>query len=62
LINEGPNSSGALKFLEFMLAPEGGMKVLQAMGQPPFYPARVSSDQVKKMLPGNLPALVEVKN
>jgi hypothetical protein len=32
------------------------------MGQPPFYPARVSSDQVKKMLPGNLPALVEVKN
>jgi molybdate/tungstate transport system substrate-binding protein len=62
LIKEGPNPSGAVRFLEFMLAPDGGLKVLEAMGQPPFVPARVSSAQVKERLPGNLPSLVEVKN
>jgi molybdate/tungstate transport system substrate-binding protein len=45
-----------------MLAPDGGLKVLQEMGQPPFVPARISSLEVKKNLPGNLPNLVEVKN
>jgi hypothetical protein len=34
---------------------------LQEMGQPPFVPARISSIQVKKSLPGNLPELVEMK-
>ena len=62
LIKDAPNPSGAVKFLEFMLAPDGGMKVLEEMGQPPFVPARVSSAQVKERLPGNLPKLVEVKN
>jgi len=45
-----------------MLAPDGGLKVLQEMGQPPFIPARISSQEIKKSLPGNLPKLVEVKN
>jgi len=62
LIKNSPNPSGAVRFLEFMLAPDGGLKVLEGMGQPPFIPARVSSKQVKKSLPGNLSNLVEVKN
>jgi molybdate/tungstate transport system substrate-binding protein len=62
LIKDAPNRSAAVKFLEFMLAPEGGLKVLAEMGQPPFVPARVSSMQVKESLPGTLPKLVEVKN
>jgi molybdate/tungstate transport system substrate-binding protein len=62
LIKDAPHRSAAVKFLEFMLAPDGGLKVLKEMGQPPFIPARVSSMQVKESLPGNLPKLVEVKN
>ena len=52
LIKNSPNPSGAVKFLEFMLSPDGGLKVLKDMGQPPFVPTRVSSEQVKESLPG----------
>jgi len=62
LIKDAPNPTGAVRFLEFMLAPDGGLKVLEDMGQPPFVPARVASEQVKESLPGNLSTLVEVKN
>jgi molybdate/tungstate transport system substrate-binding protein len=62
LIKDSPNLSAAVRFLEFMLAPDGGLRVLHEMGQPPFVPARISSIEIKKNLPGNLPELVEVKN
>jgi molybdate/tungstate transport system substrate-binding protein len=62
LIKDAPHRSAAVKFLEFMLASDGGLKVLEEMGQPPFVPARVSSMQIKESLPGSLPKLVEVKN
>jgi molybdate/tungstate transport system substrate-binding protein len=62
LIKDAPDSAEAIRFLEFMLAPDGGLKVLENMGQPPFVPARVKSEQVKESLPGNLSTLVEVKN
>ena len=62
LVKAAPNPAGAVKFLEFMLAADGGLKVLADMGQPPFIPSRVFSTQVKESLPGNLPKLVEVKN
>lgn len=62
LVKDAPNRSEAVRFLEFMLAPDGGLKVLEDMGQPPFIPARVTSQQVKESLPGNLSKLVEVKN
>jgi molybdate/tungstate transport system substrate-binding protein len=45
-----------------MLSLDGGLKVLKDMGQPPFVPTRVSSEQVKENLPGNLSKMVEVKN
>jgi molybdate/tungstate transport system substrate-binding protein len=62
LIKDALNRLAAVKFLEFMLAPEGGLKVLKEMGQPPFIPARVKSLEVKESLPGTLPELVEVNN
>ena len=62
LIKDAPHRSAAVKFLEFMLASDGGLKVLEEMGQPPFVPARVSSMQIKESLPGSLSKLVEVKN
>ena len=62
LIKDAPNPSAAVRFLEFMLAADSGLKVLSDMGQPPFVPARVSSLQVQGSLPANLPKLVEVKN
>jgi len=62
LIKGAPNPSGAVRFLEFMLAADGGLKVLNDMGQPPFVPARVSSTPVQSSLPANLSKLVQVKN
>ena len=62
LIKEAPNPEGALTFLEYVLSPDGGLKILKGMGQPPFIPCRVPTDGMKKMLPPSLQKLVEVKN
>jgi len=61
LVKDAPNPQGATLFLEYLLSADGGLKVLEDMGQPPFMPCRVSSQQIKEMLPGNLPGLVEVR-
>jgi molybdate/tungstate transport system substrate-binding protein len=61
LVKDSPNPEGAVLFLEYLLSPEGGLNVLQTMGQPPFIPARVTTEAVKNALPGELGALVEVK-
>lgn len=60
LIKDAPNPKSAVLFLEYLLSPEGGLKILSEMGQPPFIPARVSEAAVQKALPGKLPELVEV--
>jgi len=62
LVKNAPNPSGAVQFLEYMLSKDGGLKVLEEMGQPPFIPARVSSEQVMSQLPGHLSKQVVVKN
>ena len=62
LIKDAPNPAEAVRFLEYMLAPDGGLKILEDMGQPPFFPARVTAEKVKEALPGNLSKMVEVKN
>jgi molybdate/tungstate transport system substrate-binding protein len=62
LIKNAPNREAALAFLQYLLSPEGGLKVLKEMGQPPFIPVRVPTDQMKASLPAELQALVEVKN
>ena len=54
-------NEGAVLFLEYMLSPNGGLKVLERMGQPPFLPCRVPSDEMKEKIPGTLQNLTEVK-
>ena len=61
LIKDAPNKAGAVQFLEYMLSPEGGLKILQSMGQPPFVPCRVATEAVRNSLPGDLAKLVEVR-
>lgn len=61
LIKDAPNKDAAIAFLQYMLSPDHGLKILKEMGQPPFVPARVPSKEVKKKLPAQLQGLVEVK-
>ena len=61
LVKDAPNAAGAVRFLEYLLAADGGLKVLQEMGQPPFVPCRVTTAAVKAALPGGLAKLVEVR-
>jgi molybdate/tungstate transport system substrate-binding protein len=61
LIKDAPNKDAAVAFLQFMLSPDHGLKILKEMGQPPFVPARVSSEKMKRELPDKLQTLVEVK-
>lgn len=62
LIKTTPNRSAAIAFLTYMLDPQGGLKVLRDMGQPPFVPCRVPTEAMKTNLPEDLKGLVEVKN
>ncbi len=62
LIKNAPNREAAVAFLEYMLDPEGGMKVLADQGQPPFVPGRVPSAEMKALLPDGLKGLVEVRD
>ena len=61
LIKNCANAEGAKLFLAYLLDVNGGLKVLEEMGQPPFKPARVPTDTVKTALPDDLVNLVEVK-
>ncbi len=61
LVKNAPNPAGAIRFLEYLLSADGGLKVLQDMGQPPFIPCRVPTRAMQDSLPGNLPTLVEVR-
>ncbi|MBW2649964.1 MAG: tungstate ABC transporter substrate-binding protein WtpA [Deltaproteobacteria bacterium] len=62
LLKDAPNREAAIAFLEYMLDPEGGLKILKEMGQPPFIPCRVPTAEMKKALPAGLQKLVEVKD
>jgi len=62
LLNDAPNREAATLFMDYLLDPEGGLKILRDMGQPPFAPARVSSEEMVKALPASLQKRVEVRN
>ena len=62
ITNDAPNKEAAVLFMEFLMSPEGGLKVLKDMGQPPFIPCRVATEKDKAALPDALKPLVEVKN
>jgi molybdate/tungstate transport system substrate-binding protein len=61
LIKDAPNKEAAVEFLDYLLDPEGGLKILEEMGQPPFIPARVPSREMKEKLPAKLQHRVTVK-
>ena len=61
LLKDAPNREAAIAFLEYLLGPKVGLKVLDKMGQPPFIPCRVPSEKMKGKLPKLLQKLVEVK-
>jgi molybdate/tungstate transport system substrate-binding protein len=61
LVKDAPNQKGAEAFLAYLLDPDGGLKVLRSMGQPPLEPVRVPSADMKAKLPAGLKKLVEVK-
>jgi len=60
MVKDSPNPKGAERFMTYLLDPEGGMKVLESMGQPPFIPCRVASDAELKTLPASLQKLATV--
>jgi len=62
IIKNAPNPEAAQAFLQYMLDPEGGLKILKDMGQPPFIPCRVPTEEMKTKLPSGLQKLVTVKN
>jgi molybdate/tungstate transport system substrate-binding protein len=62
LIKSAPNKEAAVAFLRYMLAPDGGLKVLKDQGQPPFIPCRVPTAAMEAKLPQELKPLVEVKD
>ncbi len=61
LVKKGPNRDGAILFLEYLLDPNGGLKVLEEMGQPAIAPSQVVSQEVRSSLPGRLPDLVDIR-
>jgi molybdate/tungstate transport system substrate-binding protein len=60
-LKDAPNKAAATAFLAYMLSPEGGLKILKDMGQPPFEPAIVPEKTMFKSMPAQLQKLVEVK-
>src|SRR6056297_1161440 len=61
LLKNAPNRKAAIAFLDYLLDPEGGLKILKNMGQPPFNPARVPSEEMKNALPERLQKRITVK-
>ncbi len=52
--DEAPNREAALAFAAYILSPEGGLSVLEELGQPPFIPVRVSPATMVSELPGEI--------
>jgi len=62
MIKNAPNPEAANAFLSFLLSPEHGLQTLKEMGQPPFIPCRLPSQEMADKLPSEIKFLVEVKN
>ncbi|NJB66391.1 molybdate/tungstate transport system substrate-binding protein [Desulfobaculum xiamenense] len=62
ILRDAPNREAAEAFMAYLLDPEGGLRILREMGQPPFIPARVPSQEMKDKLPAGIAKLVEVRD
>jgi len=58
LLNNAPRKDIAVVFLEYFLNPEGGLRILDEMGQPPLVPLLVTDEAMKDKLPIELQELV----
>ena len=61
MIKNSPNPKGAELFMAYLLNKDGGLKILEGMGQPPLDPVRVPSQDMLDKLPKSLQSLVQVK-
>ncbi len=61
LIKDAHNREAAAAFLDYLLDPDGGLKILESMGQPPFVPARIPTQEMMDKLPDALKDRVEVR-
>jgi len=61
LLKNAPNAQAATAFMQYMLDPQGGLKILKEMGQPPFIPCRVPTAEMRARLPKAMRDLVEVR-
>jgi molybdate/tungstate transport system substrate-binding protein len=62
IVKSAPNHDLAISFLQYMMSPEGGLKILEESGQPPYIPCWVPSDEMREKLPSALRGLVVVKD
>lgn len=60
LIKDAPNHEAALLFLQYLLDPEGGLRVLKEMGQPPYIPSLLKPSEALEEIPPELISLVTV--
>jgi len=58
LLNQAPNRKAAVLFLGYLLAPDGGLKVMAEQGQKPISPPVVASPTARKLMPEALRPLV----
>jgi molybdate/tungstate transport system substrate-binding protein len=61
MLREAPNTEAARAFLQYLMDPEGGLKILKDQGQRLLSPCRVPTQEMKTELPEALQLLVEVK-
>jgi len=61
IIKNCDHPKAAEAFLSYLLSPSGGLKILEEMGQPPFVPARVPTQEMMSLIPEKFAAMVEVK-
>jgi molybdate/tungstate transport system substrate-binding protein len=62
ILKNAPNPEAAEAFMGYLMDPDGGLKTLKEMGQPPFIPCRVPTEKMKSSLPLSLMKWVEVRN
>lgn len=61
LIKNASNPEAAIAFLEYLLSPDNGLKVLEEMGQPPYIPSVVPDKAMYEALPPSLKKLVRIE-
>ena len=61
MVKNAPNPRAAKLFLSFLLSPEHGLKTLESMGQPPFIPCRVPTQEMADNIPSDFADFVQVK-